>query len=153
MRLTHHLGHTVHDFRYGARTLRKHPCFSVIVVLTLALGIGINTAVFSLVHGILLEPLPYAHSEELVMIGKGSLTKAILVGLRNRLTQTEVATASIAKAFTLTGNGHAARLSGIEVSSNMFSMLRVTPALGRTFGQDNEGPGRDHVVMLSYSLW
>ena len=112
MRLTHHLGHTVHDFRYGARTLRKHPCFSVIVVLTLALGIGINTAVFSLVHGILLEPLPYAHSEELVMIGKSSLTKAILVGLRNRLTQTEVATASIAKAFTLTGNGQAARLSG-----------------------------------------
>ena len=153
MRLTHYLGHTVYDFRYGARTLHKHPGFAVIVVLTLALGIGINTAVFSLVHGILLEPLPYAHSEELVMIGKSSLTKAILVGLRNRLTQTEVATASIAKAFTLTGNGQAARLSGIEVSSNMFSMLRVTPALGRTFGQDNEGPGRDHVVMLSYSLW
>src|SRR6516162_1459736 len=107
MRLTQHLHNAIYDLRYGARMLLKHPGFAFIVVLTLALGIGINTAVFSLVHGILLEPLPYAHAEELVAIGKTNLTKAILVGLQQRLTQTEAATASVNKTFIYSGNGQA----------------------------------------------
>src|SRR5215813_13908797 len=153
MRLTHHLQNAVSDLRYGARTLRKHPGFAFIVVLTLALGIGINTAVFSLVHGILLEPLPYAHAEELVAIGKTNLTKAVLVGLQQRLTQTEVATASVNKIFIYSGNGQAVRLTGNQISSNMFSLLRVTPQLGRMFGPNDQTPGQDHLVILSYSLW
>src|SRR5262249_1690606 len=112
----------VYDLHFGARTLLKHRGFAFIVVLTLSLGIGVNTAVFSLVHGILLEPLPYSHPEELVMVGKTNLTKAILVGLEHGLTQTEVATASINKTFIYSGDGQAVRLSGNEISSNMFPM-------------------------------
>jgi predicted permease len=148
-----HLQNAIADLRYGSRMLIKQRGFAFIVVLTLAIGIGINTAVFSLVHGILLEPLPYEHPEELVMVGKSNFTKAILVGLRNRLTQTEVATVSINKGFTLTANGETVRLTGNEISSNMFSMLRVPPKLGRLFGPNNETPGQDHLVILSYSLW
>jgi predicted permease len=153
MRLTHHLHNAIYDFRYGARTLRRYPGFAFVVVLTLALGIGINTAVFSLVHGVLLEPLPYAHPEELVMAGKTNLTKAILVGLQQRLTQTEVATASVNKTFIYSGNGQAVRLAGNEISANMFSLLRVSPKLGRMFGLNDQAPGQDHLVILSYSLW
>ncbi|HKD80995.1 MAG TPA: ABC transporter permease [Candidatus Angelobacter sp.] len=153
MLLTHHLQNGISDLRYGARTLLKHPGFACIVVLTLALGIGINTAVFSLVHGILLQPLPYAQPEELVAVGKSNLTKAMLVGFQQRLTQTEVATASVNKIFIYSGNGQAVRLAGNEISSNMFSMLRVTPKLGRMFGRDDQAPGQDHFVILSYSLW
>jgi putative ABC transport system permease protein len=153
MRLTQHLHNAIYDLRYGARMLLKHPGFAFIVVLTLALGIGINTAVFSLVHGILLEPLPYAHAEELVAIGKTNLTKAILVGLQQRLTQTEAATASVNKTFIYSGNGQAVRITGNQISSNMFSLLRVTPKLGRNFDPGDQRPGQSHLVILSYSLW
>src|ERR1051326_605646 len=153
MNLTRHFQNAISDLRYGARMLVKHPGFAFIVVLTLGVGIGINTAVFSLVHGILLEPLPYDHPEELVMVGKSNLTRAILVGLRSRLTQTEVATVSIDKGFTLSGDGQAVRLTGAEISPNMFSLLRVKPRLGRMFGPNEEAPGQDHLVILSYSLW
>jgi putative ABC transport system permease protein len=141
------------DVRFGARLLRKNPFFALVAIVTLAVGIGINTAVFSLVHGILLEPLPYAHPEELVMVGKSGLTKGVLVGLQKRLTQTEVATASYNKIFVYSGNGQAVRLAGSEISSNMFPLLRVTPRLGRMFGPDDQIPGQDHLVILSYSLW
>ncbi|HEY1265507.1 MAG TPA: ABC transporter permease [Terriglobales bacterium] len=153
MRLTHHLQNAISDLRYGARTLRKHPGFVSIVVLTLALGIGMNTAVFSLVHGILLDPLPYDHPDELVVLGKSNFTKGILVGFQQRLTQTEVATASVNRAFIYSGDGQAVRLTGNEISSNMFSLLRVMPRLGRMFGPNDQAPGQDHLVILSYSLW
>ena len=130
------------DVRFGARLLRKNPVFALVAIVTLALGIGINTAVFSLVHGILLDPLPYAHPEELVMVGKSSLTKAVLVGLQKRLTQTEIATASVNKIFVYSGNGQAVRLAGNEISSNMFPLLRTTPKLGRMFGPKTKYPGR-----------
>ena len=150
---TMHFENAVADLRYGARTLLKHRGFTFVVVLTLALGIGINTAVFSLVHGILLEPLPYAQSDQLVMVGKSNLTRAILVGLHQQLKQTDVATVSIDKGFTLTGNGQAVRLTGNEISSNMFPMLGATPKLGRMLNVDEQAPGRDRLVILSYGLW
>lgn len=153
MRGAKQLQNVFYDLRYGARMLLKHPGFALIVVLTLALGIGINTAVFSLVHGILLQPLPYAQQDKLVMVGKSNLTRGILLGLRQRLTETEVATVSIDKGLTLTGGGQAVRLVGNEISSNMFSMLGATPSLGRMFDPENETPGQDRLVILSYSLW
>lgn len=153
MRGTKLFQNAIYDLRYGVRTLLKHPGFALVVVLTLALGIGINSAVFSLVHGILLQPLPYAQPDELVMVGKSNLTKGILLGLRQRLTQTDVGTVSIDKGFTLTGDGQAARLVGNEISSNMFPMLGATPKLGHGFDPKNEMPGQDHLVILSYSLW
>ena len=146
------------DVRFGARLLRKNPLFALVAIVTLALGIGINTAVFSLVHGILLEPLPYAHPEELVMVGKTSLTKAVLVGLQKRLTQTEVATASLNKIFVYSGNGQAVRLAGNEISSNMFPLLRVTPKLGRMFGPERPdtraGPsGYPELLVVADQIW
>src|ERR1700742_3894520 len=109
----------IYDLRYGLRTLLKQKSFTFVVVLTLALGIGVNTAVFSLVHGILLQPLPYAQPEQLVSIGKTSLTRGILVGLQQRLQKTEVAAAAVDKGFNLNIDGQAVRVTGNEVSSNL----------------------------------
>lgn len=153
MRNARHLENAVSDLRYGARTLVKYRGFTLVVVLTLALGIGINTAVFSLVHGILLQPLPYTQPDKLVMIGKSNLTRAILIGLQQQLKQTEVATASIRKGFTLTGNGKAEQLKGSEISANLFPMLGVSPKMGRLFDAGEQSKGRSHAVILSYGLW
>jgi putative ABC transport system permease protein len=153
MRQVSHIENLLQDLRYGVRTLIKYRGFTAVVVVTLALGIGINTAVFSLVHGILLEPLPYDHPRELVKLGKTSLTKGILTGLQQRLKQTEVATVALDAGFNLSGNGQAVRLTGNEVSSNLFSILRATPHLGRVFRPGDEVPGKDRLVILSYALW
>jgi putative ABC transport system permease protein len=153
MRKVSHVENVVHDLRYGLRTLIKHRGFTFVVVLTLALGIGINTAVFSLVRGILLQPLPYAEPDRLVKIGKSSLTKGILLGLQQRLNKMEVAAVALDRGLTLSGNGQAVRLTGNEVSSNLFSILGATPKFGRLFHPGDEAPGQDHLVILSYALW
>jgi predicted permease len=153
MREVRLIQNAIQDLRYGMRTLMKHRVFTFVVVLTLALGIGMNTAVFSLVHGILLQPLPYAQPDRLVRIGKSSLTKGILLGLQQRLRQTEVATVALDEGLNLRGDGQAVRLTGNEVSSNLFSILRATPKLGRVFRPGDEAPGADHLVILSYALW
>jgi len=148
-----HIENAIGDLRYGMRTLVKHRGFTFVVVLTLSLGIGVNTAVFSLVHGILLQSLPYAQPDQLVMLGKSNLTRAILVGLQQQLKQTEVAAVSIDKGFTFTGNGQAVRLTGNEISSNMLPMLGSAPKMGRLFSVDDQAPGKDRLVILSYGLW
>jgi hypothetical protein len=153
MRQVSPIENLVQDLRYGLRTLLKYRSFTVIVVLTLALGIGMNTAVFSLVHGILLEPLPYDHPHELVRMGKSSLTKGILIGLQQRFKQAEVASVALDADFTLSGNGQAVRLRGNEVSSNLFSILKAAPQMGRVFHPGDEVPGQDRLVILSYTLW
>jgi putative ABC transport system permease protein len=153
MRQVRPIENAIQDLRYGLRTLMKYRGFTFVVVLTLAVGIGMNTAVFSLVHGILLEPLPYAQPDQLVRIGKGSLTKGVLLGLQQRLTKTEVATVALDQGFNLSGNGQAARLTGTEVSSNLFSILGAAPQFGRVFRPGDEVPGQDRLVILSHALW
>ncbi|HEV2987981.1 MAG TPA: ABC transporter permease, partial [Candidatus Angelobacter sp.] len=153
MRQVSPIENLMQDLRYGLRTLLKYRSFTVVVVLTLALGIGMNTAVFSLVHGILLEPLPYDHPQELVRMGKSSLTKGILIGLQQRLKGTEVASVALDTGFTLSGNGQAVRVTGNEVSSNLFSILKSTPLKGRVFRPGDEAPEQDRLVILSYALW
>jgi putative ABC transport system permease protein len=140
------------DLRYGARTLRKSPGFTVIAALTLALGIGANTAIFSLVDGILLRPLPYASPEQLVSV-KGTYPKGAFVTMREQMRTMDVAAYSEDHEFNLTGYGEAVRLPGTLVSAEMISMLGARPELGRTFHAGEDLVGQDNFVVLSHALW
>ena len=129
------------DLRYAARTLRKNPGFTVIAALTLALGIGANTAIFSLVNGVLLRPLPYAHPEQLV----GTTVyfpKGPLVVMRQQSHTMQLVGVSDNKEFNLTGTGDPVRLVGNSVSADFFSMLGAQPAMGRTFHDGEDQPGQ-----------
>jgi putative ABC transport system permease protein len=140
------------DLRYGARTLRKSPGFTIIAALTLALGIGANTAIFSLVDGILLRPLPYANPQQLVSV-KGTYPKGGFGALREQMRTVDVAAYSEDHEFNLTGYGEAVRLPGTLVSAEMFSILGARPELGRTFYPGEDNAGQDNFVVLSHALW
>ena len=140
------------DLRYGARTLRKSPGFTVIAALTLAMGIGANTAIFSLVNGILLRPLPYSNPEQLVSI-TGTYPKGAFVTMREQVKTMSVGMYSENDQFNLTGYGDAVRLAGTQVSAELLSLLGTWPQLGRTFVQGDDIAGRDNFVVLSAALW
>ena len=140
------------DLRYGARTLRKSPGFTIIAALTLALGIGANTAIFSLVDGILLRPLPYSNPQQLVSV-KGTYPKGGFVAMREQMRTMDVAAYSEDHEFNLTGYGEAVRLPGTLVSAELFSILGARPELGRTFYPGEDSAGQDNFVVLSHALW
>jgi putative ABC transport system permease protein len=150
------------DLRFGLRMLRKNPGFTLIAILTLALGIGANTAIFSVVNAVLLRPLPYANDAQLVMIW-GKLPSAGITRLytsapefldyRERTTAFVQVGVYSATDFTLTGNGEAERLNGAIVSPDLLSLLGVQPMLGRHFLPDEEQADRAGVAMLSHGLW
>jgi putative ABC transport system permease protein len=140
------------DLRYAARTLRKNPGFTAIAALTLALGIGANTAIFSLVNGVLLRPLPYAQPERLVGTTQ-YYPKGPLVVMRQQSHTMELVGVSDNKEFNLTGSGDPVRLIGNSVSADFFSMLGAQPAMGRTFHDGEDQPDKDRVVILSRALW
>jgi putative ABC transport system permease protein len=140
------------DLRYAARTLRKNPGFTVIAALTLALGIGANTAIFSLVNGVLLRPLPYAQPARLVGATQ-YYPKGPLVVMRQQSRTMELVGVSDNKEFNLTGSGDPVRLIGNSVSADFFSMLGAQPAMGRTFHDGEDRPGKDQAVVLSHALW
>lgn len=140
------------DLRYGARVLRKSPGFTIVAVLTLALGIGANTAMFSLVNGILLRPLPYTHPDELVRL-TGSYPKAGLAAMRNQIHTMDVAAYAEGYEFNLTGLATPVRLTATLVSANLFSVLGAHAQLGRTFQPGEDLPGQNEYVILSHTLW
>jgi predicted permease len=140
------------DVRYAFRQLRKSPGFTVIAVLTLALGIGANTAIFSLVDGILLVPLPYSKPEELVSV-TGTYPRGGFVAMREQLHTMDVATYAEGHEFNLTGMGDPVRLTGTLVSAELFSVLGARPELGRTFNPGEDVAGQDNYVVLSHALW
>ena len=140
------------DLRYGLRQMRHKPGFALVAILTLALGIGGNTAVFSLVDGILLRPLPYSHPEELVSV-TGTYPRGAFSALREQARTLEVATYTEGHEFNLTGMGEAVRLAGSHVSAEMFSALGSRAQLGRTFLPKEDLPGNDNLVILSNQLW
>ncbi len=140
------------DLRHGARLLRRSPAFTIIAVLTLALGIGANTAIFSLVNSILLRPLPYARAEQLVSIN-GNYPKGALVALRERSKTMDLAAYAEGYEFNLTGLGDPIRLSGTPVSAELFSILGAKAAIGRTFRTGDDIAGKNSFVILSNSLW
>src|SRR5262245_8926748 len=140
------------DLRFAFRMLRKSPGFTAVAVLTLALGIGANTAIFSLVNGILLVPLPYPLSEKLVSI-TGTYPKGGVVAMREQVHTMDVAACYEGHEFNLTGQGDPLRLTGTMVSAEFFSVLGARPELGRTFVPGEDVAGQDNYVVLSHALW
>jgi len=153
------------DIRFAFRMLRKSPGFTAVVVLTLALGIGASTAVFSLVDAVLLKPLPYPHAERIVFpwrLPKRGLNLGFDVYPWGRLdflffsqqSKTfEAVGAFLSDSFNLTGSGEPQRLNGLRVSAGFFPSLGVSPALGRTFTDQEDHPGNEHEVILGNALW
>jgi predicted permease len=140
------------DVRYAARTLGKSTGFTVVAVLTLALGIGANTSIFSLVSGILLVPLPFPSPERLVSI-TGTYPKGGIVAMREQVRAMDVAASYEGHELNLTGLGQPVRLTGTLVSAEFFSVLGARPELGRTFLPGEDIPGQDNYVILSHTLW
>ena len=150
------------DVRYAFRTLRRNPGFATVVLLTLALGIGANAAIFSVVNGVLLRPLPYRDADRLMVIW-GDLRRPGLndipasageyVDYRDRSHVFEQVAAYDTVGFNLTGGGEPERVDGAVVTTTFFSLLGASPQVGRTFVTAEDQPGRDDVVVLSHSLW
>jgi predicted permease len=140
------------DIRYGLRQLRKSSGFTAVAAFTLALGIGANTAIFSLVSGILLRPLPYPEPKELVSI-QATYPKGAFAALREQIRTMDVATYAEGHELNLTHVGEPVRLSGTAVSAELFSVLGVRAELGRTLSSGDDAPGRDNFVVLSHDLW
>src|ERR1700730_6865399 len=151
------------DIRYGIRNLLKRPGFTGVALIALALGIGANTAIFSLVNAVLLRPLPFAEPDRLIWMwgnirnggNRASVSPLDFLDYRKQNTTFEEfgAVFSVPLALNLTGNGEPERLTVAGVTGNYFQALGVKPALGRTFMLENESPGRDQVAVLSYGLW
>ena len=150
------------DLRYGARMLRKKPGFTVIAVFTLALGIGANTAIFSVVNTVLLRPLPYREPDRLVMVwGNFRGLNMMRLGasaaeFMDFKSQTSVFTELAAfqqTPFNLTGDEGPQRLSGLRVSSELFKVLGVAPLTGRALAAADQKPGHEHVAVVSQRLW
>lgn len=152
------------DLIYAVRMLRKNPGFAAAAVITLALGIGANTAIFSVCNAVLFKPLPYAEPDRLVTLSErqhdgklGNVAPANFVDWRdaNRSFSgmAAVRESSFAPDFILGGQSEASRLAGGVVSSNFFSVLGVPFTIGRDFLPEEERPGKNHVAILSYSAW
>ncbi|HET8781409.1 MAG TPA: ABC transporter permease, partial [Pyrinomonadaceae bacterium] len=150
------------DVRYGFRGLWKRPGFTAIALIALALGIGANTAIFSLVNAVILRPLPYPEPDQLVWVwgnfpggNRASVSPADYLDYRsqNKSFEQLAATISVTAPATLTGGGEPERLTASVVTGNYFQTLGVTPTLGRSFSLDNEKPGSDQVTILSHELW
>ena len=140
------------DLRYGTRMLRKNLGFTIVAALTLALGIGANTAIFSLVDGILLRPLPFANPKDLVSV-TGTYPKGAFEAMREQMQSLDVAGYVEGYEFNLTGRGEPVRLSGTLVSAEFFLVLGARPELGRPFYPGDDKAGQDSYVILSHALW
>ena len=150
------------DARYAARVLLKNPGFTLVAVLALALGIGANSAIFSVVNAVLLRPLPYAEPERLVTVWeddtKGGFPKdtpaaANYIDWRDQNQVFEGMAAIADQSYNLTGAGEPERLDGRSVSASLFPLLGVEPQLGRAFLPQEDAPGANRVVVLSHGLW
>src|SRR6185503_1841425 len=152
----------LHDLRYAARLQRKNPAFTVVAVIALALGIGANTAIFSVVNTVLLRPLPYKDPERLVMVWEDASKQgyprdtpatANFIDWRDQSHVFEGMAALADESFNLTGSGDPERLEARRVSATLFPLLGVDPQIGRVFNAGEDQPGAQRVVLLSYALW
>ena len=149
----------IQDVAYAVRTMRRAPAFTAVAVLTLAAGIGVNTAMFSVVDRVLVRPLPYAHAESLFVLWnmwagteRARLSNPEFLDFRERLRSADVA-AYVGGSDNLTGRDEPQRLIFTAVTTNWLSLVGVTPALGRSFRREEERPGNDDVVILTDGLW
>lgn len=146
------LEHLMQDIHYAVRLLRKNLGFSLVAILSLALGIGGSTAVFSILNALLIKPLPFGEPQRLVRITE-FFPKALLVHFRQQCRTMELASASPGLELNVTGQGPAYRITGSPVSANLFAVLRAPVRIGRHFEVHEDQPGRDRVVILSHELW
>jgi putative ABC transport system permease protein len=150
------------DLRYAFRTLIRNPGFTLVAVLTMAIGIGANTAIFSIVDSVLLRPLPFTDPDALVLVSQanrqtrqssGDATPANFLDWRSR-NRTFIGLSAYRNAgYTLSSGGRPERVAGAIVNSNFFDVLGVKPILGRGFRPDDEGQGAARVAIVSHALW
>src|SRR6185503_16879025 len=151
------------DFRFGVRMLIKNPIFTLIAVVTLGLGIGANTAIFSVVDAVLLRPLPYPEANRLVFLWSTMKSQGVPIassalpdyyGWRDRNQVFEGLAGFYNGDFNLSSTGSTPELiQGAYITSNLFEVLKISPSLGRLFSPEEEQFGKHHVVLLSYGLW
>jgi putative ABC transport system permease protein len=148
------------DLRYGVRMLLKRPGFTVVAVITLALGIGANTAIFSVLDAVLLKPLPFADPGRLVMVWekppkyeRNAVSVATFLDWKNQNRVFEQMAAFWQSSVNLSGTEQPEMIPSLSVSANYFELLGVQTALGRTFQSDEDQPGKPRVVVLSHRLW
>jgi predicted permease len=148
------------DLRYAVRMLVKAPGFAAIAIVTLALGIGVNTSLFSVINGVLLNPLPYPHSEQLVGVygralgfDQGPITYPNFLDWQRENKTFASMAAYRNQDYNLTGTTESERVSGYMISADFFSALEVQPVLGRTFRADDDQLGAAPVVILGGGLW
>jgi putative ABC transport system permease protein len=151
------------DIRYGLRSLLKRPGFTAIALIALALGIGANTAIFSLVNAVVLQPLPFPEPDRLVWVygnirnggNRASVSPLDFLDYRsqNKTFAQFAASSTLPVPVTLTGSGEPERLTASAVTGNYFDAFGIAPALGRGFSLENEKSGQDQVTVLSHALW
>ena len=148
------------DLRYAWRSYMKAPGFTLLVVTTLALGIGASTAIFSIVNGILLKPLPFPEPDRLMWVSEsnkqgGSVSVSWMNYLDWRARQHAFAGLALSRSspFTLTGTGQAVRVTGRSVTANFFQVIGVQPSLGRTFAESDDKAGAPAVTIVSHEFW
>jgi putative ABC transport system permease protein len=144
------------DLRYGARGLFRTPGFTAIAAITLALGIGANTAIFSVVNAVLLRPLAYKDADRLVTVlhsGANPVAVANYIDWRDQSRSFDATAAAEYWGANLTGRDSAEHLTGLQVTQNLLPMLGVEPMLGRLFIPGEDRKGSEHEVILSYRLW
>ena len=154
------LENLLQDLRYGARTLRKSPGFTAVAILTLALGMGANTALFSVVNAVLLNPLPYPQANQLVglwwdrMPGQhSSVTYLNFLDWQKQSTVFSSVSAFMQDNMIITGAGEPERVDGARISANFFDLLGVKPLLGRSFRAEEDQVGAGPVALISDGLW
>jgi putative ABC transport system permease protein len=157
-----HIETLLQDVRYGARVLLKNPGFSSTAIVTLALGIGVNVAIFSLVYGVLLRPLPYQSGDRLVVLHQQAsrvnapdvpFSVKEIADYRDTSHTLDAVVEHHSMSFTLFGNGDAERVNAAVVSANFFDVLGIQPLLGRNFRASDDEHGADAVLILSNKYW
>jgi putative ABC transport system permease protein len=156
------MGDLAQDLKYGLRALRRAPGFTVVAILTIALGIGATTAIFSVINAVVLRPLPYLEADRVVMIWMDNTRQAIekdihsypnFADYRSQNTvMSEMAGFTNAN-FNVTGNGDPQRIRGAAATADLFRVLRASPLIGRVFTAEEEEQGSDAVVVLSHGFW
>ncbi len=148
------------DLRYGVRTLRNSPSFTIVSLLTLALGIGANTAIFSFVDGVLLKPLPYPDADRIVRVlekpplgDRNGISTLNYLDWKNQNTVFQYMAAQSGGSSTLTEAGEPVQLRKGQASAHYFDIFGIQAVLGRTFRADEDQPGKGHVVVLSHATW
>jgi putative ABC transport system permease protein len=145
---------------HAARSLRRGGAYTVVSVVTLALGIGVNTAIFSIIDAVLLRPLPYSHPEQLVRAGEilqiapdAKVMTPQFVAWRNENRSFTALVSLHTEEYTLTGAGEPERVPAAIVPANFLSLLGLRPAMGRDFSESNDRPGAPRVALISDALW